>query len=253
VRKLCPKCKTPYTPSGALLDEIKSSFNLAHALSAINANSPLPVVKTTASPVEPTKPVAQPVADKAPLLRQDSSRKVIPVPESLDLERRSILDRIAQDPNIIDRPSGDGDDSAIGLPVEETATVPEPKQPTESRGEEKIQQLTPSSSSPTQNVVSSLDEMPPATNPNSNTESLVLYRAVGCKQCGNSGFSGRIGIYEVLEVTPQIGSLITSKATADEIQKSAISNGMSTMQEDGLLKALQAMTTIEEVLRVTRE
>jgi type II secretory ATPase GspE/PulE/Tfp pilus assembly ATPase PilB-like protein len=123
----------------------------------------------------------------------------------------------------------------------------------ETRGEEKIQQLATKTNQTVIENTNSLDEMPPATNPNTNPESLVLYRAVGCKQCGNSGFSGRIGIYEVLDVTPEISTLITTKATANEIQKSAMAKGMSTMQEDGLLKALQSMTTIEEVLRVTRE
>jgi type II secretory ATPase GspE/PulE/Tfp pilus assembly ATPase PilB-like protein len=251
VRKLCPKCKTPYTPSGTLLDEIKATFNLKNTLGHLN-NSALQSTEGAAQPAPaPAKTPSPPVADKAPPIRQDSSRKVIPVPESLDWERRSILDRIAHDPNIIDRPSGDGDDSSIGLPVE--AVGPKIAHPMETRGEEKIQQLATKTNQTVIENTNSLDEMPPATNPNTNPESLVLYRAVGCKQCGNSGFSGRIGIYEVLDVTPEISTLITTKATANEIQKSAMAKGMSTMQEDGLLKALQSMTTIEEVLRVTRE
>lgn len=254
VRKLCPKCKTPYTPSGALLDEIESSFNLNRTLSHLNTGSIPPVTQSAAAtpapaPIKPATP--KPIADTAPPVRKDTSRKVIPVPENLDLERRSILDRIAQDPNIIDRPSGDGDDSSIGLPANEINPTLPPK--AETAGEEKIQKIIEKPTEILTKEPDSLDEMPPAATPNKSAETLVLYRAVGCKQCGNSGFSGRIGIYEVLDVSTEIGTLITSKATANEIQKAAIAKGMTTMQEDGLMKALEGLTTIEEVLRVTRE
>lgn len=256
VRKLCPKCKTPYTPSGALLDEIESTFNLSRTLAHLSPNTkttapqaPEKPAETTASPA-PAAP--RPITDTAPPIRkQDPNRKVIPVPENLDLERRSILDRIAQDPNIIDRPSGDGDDSSIGLPPEETNPTLPPK--TAEAGAAKIQQIAEKPEEKPAKEASSLDEMPPASTPNTSAETLVLYRAVGCKQCGNSGFSGRMGIYEVLDVSAEIGTLITSKATASEIQKTAVEKGMTTMQEDGLEKALQGLTTIEEVLRVTRE
>lgn len=250
VRKLCTKCKTPYTPSGSLLDEIESTFDLTRVLPHLSASSPATNTPPPPAPTPVPVPAPKPIADTAPI-RKDSSRKVIPVPENLDLERRSILDRIAQDPNIINRPSGDGDDSSIGLPADNIKL--NPVQPPQATGEDKIQQII---EEPTANSIdeqSPFDEMPPASTPNKNTDTLVLYRSVGCKQCGNSGFSGRIGIYEVLDISAEIGSLITTKATADEIQKLAISQGMSTMQEDGLMKALQGLTTIEEVLRVTRE
>lgn len=252
VRKLCLKCKTPYTPSGSLLDEIESTFDLSRTLSRLNTSStPAPAPQPTPTPIPPKPTAPKPIANSAPPAHKDPSRKVIPVPENLDLERRSILDRIAQDPNIIDRPSGDGDDSSIGLPADETTLSPAP-QPQPS-GETKIQQIAPKSEEKPAQEPDSFDEMPPAATPNKSADTLVLYRAVGCKQCSNSGFAGRMGIYEVLDVSTEIGSLITAKATANEIQKTAIAKGMTTMQEDGLMKALQGLTTIEEVLRVTRE
>lgn len=255
VRKLCSKCKTPYTPSGTLLDEIESTFNLSRTLAHLNTGTTptAPAQPVEKTPVTPPAPAAlKPIANTVPPVRkQDPNRKVIPVPETLDLERRSILDRIAQDPNIIDRPSGDGDDSSIGLPPEEANPTLPPK-PSEA-GAAKIQQIAEKPDETPEKAASSLDEMPPASTPNTNAETLVLYRAVGCKQCGNSGFSGRMGIYEVLDVSAEIGTLITSKATANEIQKTAVAKGMITMQEDGLIKALQGLTTIEEILRVTRE
>ena len=69
----------------------------------------------------------------------------------------------------------------------------------------------------------------------------------------HDGFKGRVGIYEVLDNTLTVQKLITSNATANQLQTQAISEGMITMQTDGLIKALRGETTIEEVLRVTKE
>ncbi len=84
-------------------------------------------------------------------------------------------------------------------------------------------------------------------------ESLLFYRGKGCKKCNNTGYKGRIGIYEVLENTEEISKLILKKASASEIKKQALANGMLTMVEDGFIKAKNGITTIEEVLRVTKE
>lgn len=75
----------------------------------------------------------------------------------------------------------------------------------------------------------------------------------GCKECHNTGFKGRVGIYEVLGNTIAVQKMIMSNATSDDIQTQAINDGMITMQTDGLVKAIRGDTTIEEVLRVTRE
>lgn len=75
----------------------------------------------------------------------------------------------------------------------------------------------------------------------------------GCKECNNSGFSGRLGIYEVLNISIPVQKMITANATSNDIQEQAISDGMLTMQTDGLIKAFRGMTTVEEVMRVTRE
>ena len=82
---------------------------------------------------------------------------------------------------------------------------------------------------------------------------ITLFRSKGCDKCNKSGFSGRIGIYEVLEVTENIGKLIIAHASSSEIKNEAVKNGMVTMQQDGLLKAFEGITTVEEVLRVTKE
>ena len=75
----------------------------------------------------------------------------------------------------------------------------------------------------------------------------------GCENCGHVGYKGRMGIYEVLDSTPEIQKLIVSSATSENIQETAIKNGMVTMQIDGFVKALRGQTTLEEILRVTSE
>lgn len=87
----------------------------------------------------------------------------------------------------------------------------------------------------------------------STIEYLWRASAEGCQECNNTGFSGRMGIYEVLDVSVPVQKMITANATSNEIQEQAISEGMLTMQTDGLIKAFRGMTTVEEVLRVTRE
>ena len=84
-------------------------------------------------------------------------------------------------------------------------------------------------------------------------ESINFYRAKGCEQCSNEGYRGRLGIYEVLEMDETIGKLITSNASSDDIEKKARENGMQTMGEDGFIKAVDGITSIEEVMRVTKE
>lgn len=75
----------------------------------------------------------------------------------------------------------------------------------------------------------------------------------GCDECSNTGYRGRIGIYEVLINSAAIQRLIVASATSAQIQTQAILEGMITMQTDGLVKALRGQSTIEEVLRVTKE
>lgn len=75
----------------------------------------------------------------------------------------------------------------------------------------------------------------------------------GCEECNHTGYKGRIGIYEVLGTTTNIQKLIVSNGTSNQIQEQAIQEGMTTMQADGLVKMLRGNTTLDEVLRVTRE
>jgi len=83
-------------------------------------------------------------------------------------------------------------------------------------------------------------------------ENIKLYKGKGCKICHSTGYSGRLGVFEVLEVTKDIRELITAKNDSDIITKKAVEEGMTTMLNDGLMKVAKGTTTLEEVLRVTR-
>jgi type IV pilus assembly protein PilB len=85
-----------------------------------------------------------------------------------------------------------------------------------------------------------------------NFKDITLWRPKPSKKCPD-GYKGRLGIFEVLPVTQTIKELIIKKSTSDEIQKRAQAEGMITMIEDGFIKAAQGLTSLEEVLRVTRE
>jgi len=82
---------------------------------------------------------------------------------------------------------------------------------------------------------------------------IKLTRGKKCPTCNNTGYLGRIGIFEVLPVTEKIARLILERAPARDIEKQAIEEGMITMKQDGYLKALEGVTTLEEVLRVAQE
>jgi len=82
-------------------------------------------------------------------------------------------------------------------------------------------------------------------------KSLKIYKGKGCATCNNTGYKGRIGLYEVMEVTDEIRELILIGASALELRKKAIEDGMITLRESGLHKIRAGVTTIEEVVRET--
>lgn len=79
-----------------------------------------------------------------------------------------------------------------------------------------------------------------------------VYKGAGCKICHNTGYAGRIGVFEVLEVTKEIKDLIAQKKDSDVIVQEAIKEGMTTMFDDGLDKVAKGLTSLEEILRVTK-
>jgi type IV pilus assembly protein PilB len=81
-------------------------------------------------------------------------------------------------------------------------------------------------------------------------DKIVLYRGKGCSKCNGTGYVGRIGIFEALDINEKISKLILQHSSAGDIAKAADEGGMVTMVQDGFMKALEGVTTIEEVLRV---
>ena len=84
-------------------------------------------------------------------------------------------------------------------------------------------------------------------------ESISIAKTVGCAACSNTGYKGRVGIYEVLENTKTIQKLIVDRADSDTIHQQAIKEGMNTIAQDGLKKVRDQLTTVEELVRVMKE
>lgn len=85
------------------------------------------------------------------------------------------------------------------------------------------------------------------------TGDIKFYKGKGDAECGNSGYFGRLGIFEVLPVTEKIGKLILEHASASDIDKAAKEEGMISLKQDGYLKVAEGTTTVEEILRVAQE
>ena len=79
---------------------------------------------------------------------------------------------------------------------------------------------------------------------------VVLFRGRGCTKCDNTGYLGRMAIHELLPVTGRIRKLIMEKASSERIKQAAIAEGMISLKDDGIIKALKGLTTIDEVMRV---
>jgi type IV pilus assembly protein PilB len=84
----------------------------------------------------------------------------------------------------------------------------------------------------------------------SNKEKLVIYQAQGCQDCLNTGFSGRNGIFEIMELTPTIGRMVVQKSSSEEIVSFCRKQGMKFLYDDGWQKVLSGATTPQELLRV---
>ena len=76
-------------------------------------------------------------------------------------------------------------------------------------------------------------------------------RGAGCERCNQTGYKGRVGLYEVMEVTEELRELILVGASGLELKRKAIESGMITLRRSGLRKVMQGVTTMEEVVRET--
>jgi type IV pilus assembly protein PilB len=82
-------------------------------------------------------------------------------------------------------------------------------------------------------------------------EGLTVLQGRGCEACNNTGYKGRTGLFEVMEVTPPIRDLILQRAQSKDIKKRALEQGMITLRRSGLIKIKAGITSIEEVVRET--
>jgi type IV pilus assembly protein PilB len=82
------------------------------------------------------------------------------------------------------------------------------------------------------------------------SDGMAFYRKRGCPRCGQTGYKGRVGIYQLMTMTEELQQLASNKASREEIERSAISSGMRTMWDDGLAKVAAGLTSVEEVARV---
>jgi type II secretory ATPase GspE/PulE/Tfp pilus assembly ATPase PilB-like protein len=99
-------------------------------------------------------------------------------------------------------------------------------------------------------VKAEIEKIPADSKPKAN---LQFFKGKGCSQCNDTGYRGRFGIFEALPVSDQIKQLALKRVSGSELTKKAIEEGMITLKQDGILKALNGDTTLEEVWRVTRD
>ena len=85
------------------------------------------------------------------------------------------------------------------------------------------------------------------------TKGAIAFKGKGCPKCGGAGLKGRIGLYEVFYMDEEVANLMDDKIDDEKLWAAAKKQGMITMKQDGILKVLRGMTTIEEVERVTEE
>jgi type IV pilus assembly protein PilB len=83
------------------------------------------------------------------------------------------------------------------------------------------------------------------------SDGMAFYRKRGCPRCGQTGYKGRIGIYQLLEMTEELQTLAAQKATREELERAALEEGMRTLWDDGLAKVAGGLTSLEELARIT--
>lgn len=200
VRRLNPDCREAYQPTGEQMEEIKRNFHVKEAIDKVKE------------------------AEKLKLEANAAAAKKVIAPINADIKDKSIMDKIKEDPNILDR-------SEAEAAAKKAIADAQAKQAQKAQAPAAAQTAaTPASES-----------------------KLNMWRVKQDDSCKGTGFKGRVGIYEVLQNTEKIQQLITARATSTQIQEQAIKEGMVTMQQDGFVKAMQGMTTIEEIMRSTRE
>jgi len=103
-------------------------------------------------------------------------------------------------------------------------------------------------------ILKEIDALPPAIKKDVKIpKPLVIYGPKGCKKCLQKGLIGRTGIFEVLQMTDQLANVCFKEPTEEKIREEALRQGMISMKQDGILKVLEGITSIEEILRTAEE
>ena len=95
-------------------------------------------------------------------------------------------------------------------------------------------------------------ELPPSFEPHVDGEPTTLFRAEGCRHCRGTGYSGRVGIFELMQVTPAVRHLASEGAPTMQVRRQAIADGMETLRQSGYDAARRGLTSLDEVMRVTK-
>ena len=80
---------------------------------------------------------------------------------------------------------------------------------------------------------------------------MSFYRKIGCPRCNQTGYRGRIGVFQLLAMTEELAALASAKASREEIERAALGTGMRTLWDDGIAKVASGLTSVEELARVT--
>lgn len=99
-------------------------------------------------------------------------------------------------------------------------------------------------------ILDVIESMPEQARPKIKKEGLKIYKAQGCSKCGNKGTKGRIAVFEILEITPQLEKIIVSEPTESKILEESQRQGMTTMLQDGITKVLEGIIGFEELIQV---
>jgi type II secretory ATPase GspE/PulE/Tfp pilus assembly ATPase PilB-like protein len=83
------------------------------------------------------------------------------------------------------------------------------------------------------------------------SDGMAFYGKRGCPRCNQTGYKGRIGVYQLLAMTEDLATLAASKASREDIERAAIASGMRTLWDDGLAKVAAGLTSVEELARIT--
>jgi type IV pilus assembly protein PilB len=103
-------------------------------------------------------------------------------------------------------------------------------------------------------ILAEVENMPQAVRKGVDlSKPFFVFEAAGCKKCNNTGYAGRTGVFEVLEMTPTLAEITVKEPSEIKIEEEAKRQGMVTMKQDGILKVLQGVSSVEEVLRMAEE